>query len=52
MLEAQYAQAEPGCCQGCYSVLWTVIGADGFRPVCHAIVRILNENEISPTTIE
>jgi len=36
---------EPELCRGCYSVLWTGIqnGSDGFRPVCHAIIRNLNE---------
>lgn len=33
---------EPDRCSGCYSVLWT--GAQGnFRPVCHAIIRNINE---------
>ena len=44
---------EPSRCQGCYSVLWTghlstaglggSSGSTGFSPVCHAIVRNINE---------
>ena len=39
---------EPERCEGCYSVLWTGItnekGPSGsFRPVCHAIIRDVNE---------
>ena len=33
---------EPSRCKGCYSVLWTG-GTKNFRPVCHAIIRNLNE---------
>ncbi len=33
---------EPNRCKGCYSVLWT--GHEGdFSPVCHAIIRNVNE---------
>lgn len=35
--------AEPERCVGCYSVLWTGSIAGGFRPVCHAIIRNINE---------
>jgi len=36
---------EPERCRGCYSVLWTGItgGSEGFRPVCRAIIRNVNE---------
>lgn len=36
---------EPERCRGCYSVLWTGItgGSEGFRPVCHATIRNVNE---------
>eukprot|EP00947_MAST-08B_sp_MAST-8B-sp1_P002916 g2916.t1 len=43
--------AEPELCTGCYSVLWTGFstqqGTDGngFTPVCHAIIRNVNEKE-------
>jgi len=33
---------EPERCRGCYSVLWTG-DVKGFRPVCHAIIRNINE---------
>ena len=33
---------EPERCRGCYSVLWTG-GVGVFRPVCHAIIRNINE---------
>ena len=33
---------ETDLCKGCYSVLWTGITGD-FRPVCHAIIRNVNE---------
>ena len=36
---------EPERCRGCYSVLWTGISAGGFRPVCHAIIRNINEGK-------
>eukprot|EP00937_MAST-01D_sp_MAST-1D-sp2_P005586 g5586.t1 len=35
--------AEPERCRGCYSVLWNGISDSGFRPVCHAIIRNVNE---------
>ena len=41
--------AEPELCKGCYSVLWTgystLKGTDraGFTPVCHAVIRQMNE---------
>ena len=35
--------AEPERCRGCYSVLWNGISDNGFRPVCHAIIRNVNE---------
>ena len=35
--------AEPERCRGCYSVLWNGIADGGFRPVCHAIIRNVNE---------
>ena len=35
---------EPEVCTGCYSVLWTGIATEGLpRPVCHAIIRNVNE---------
>jgi hypothetical protein len=34
---------EPSRCKGCYSVLWTGSTKHNFRPVCHAIIRNLNE---------
>ena len=34
---------EPSRCKGCYSVLWTGNTKHNFRPVCHAIIRNLNE---------
>jgi hypothetical protein len=34
---------EPNRCKGCYSVLWTGQAANSFRPVCHAIIRNINE---------
>ena len=40
--------AEPERCRGCYSVLWNGISDNGFRPVCHAIIRNVNECAPSP----
>ena len=43
--------AEPERCAGCYSVLWTGFSslegtdANGFTPVCHAIIRQLSEEK-------
>eukprot|EP01044_Picomonas_judraskeda_P007765 COSAG03_NODE_852_length_5626_cov_3.831011_4_plen_72_part_00 len=34
---------EPERCRGCYSVLWTGDTKGGFRPICHAIIRNVNE---------
>ena len=35
--------AEPERCRGCYSVLWNGVTDSGFRAVCHAIIRNVNE---------
>lgn len=35
--------AEPELCKGCYSVLFTGILSPDFRPLCHAIIRNVNE---------
>lgn len=34
---------EPETCKGCYSVLWTGVASKGFRPICHAVIRNVNE---------
>merc|ERR1712196_493983 len=50
--------SEPSQCTGCYSVLWTgfsnLTGTDdnGFTPVCHAIIKQINEQDkISVNTV-